>query len=187
MSGSKYRRPDRATGPDWPADDAAALSWWLREGGAEELGRSVNKWLAVIDNASLKIWGARTNEGRRAFREVALQAINIGRDSGVIPKAVAAEKEIHARMAYVRGSDADNISRSDEMAAVIDVFLASIPMDLAAAETSALSWRNAPAPVIKSLRNIKTWLKLIEPGIEYTTPDYRTLLNGWFDLMPMLP
>ena len=72
------------SGPDWPRGDAAALKWWLEEGGEEKLGQNVNKWLGVIDHASLRIWGAATSAERRAFHDTALAAI---RQAGVLVRS----------------------------------------------------------------------------------------------------
>ena len=68
-----------------------------------------------------------------------------------------------------------------------EVFLASVPMDSPTARATARCWQDAPISDIRSLRNVKTWLKLIEPGVEYLAEDQRASLSGWLKLLPMLP
>jgi hypothetical protein len=157
--------------PDWPADDPAALRWWLEEGGWEKLDRNLNAWLGVIFHAASRIWGSPTGAEREAFRDVALSAIDAGRRIGVLPEAVCAEKEIYARMCYLRNSRAGLTWRRREMARIADVFLGSFAMDIGVARDKVLAWREEPVSVIKSLRETKNLLKLMEPGIGYLDND----------------
>jgi hypothetical protein len=174
--------------PEWPMDDPASLMWWLEEGGAERLGRDVNKWLGVIFHASFMIRDASSAPERKAFRDVALAATVAGRRVGGLRDNVYTEKIIYIRMSYIRYSDEDLAWRRSEMDRVLDCFLESLPMDVASARDKSRNWwREQPVSVIKSLREIKTLLKLMASGAEYLADDRREILEEWFSILPLLP
>jgi hypothetical protein len=187
MSENNESASTNAHGTSWPMDDAASLSWWLEEGGWRILGRNANKWLGVIDYAALQVRGAATSAERVAFRDVALEAIVIGRNSGILPAGIAAEKEIHARMAYIRDPSCHISARQKEMTKVVEAFCASAPMSLGDAQREAQTWPTPSPAIIKSLRNVKSCLKLMEPGIEYLDDERQALLGRWLELLPILP
>lgn len=180
--------------PEWPTDDPAALMSWLEEGGVEALGRNVNAWLGVIFYASSQILAEWSAPERRAFRDAALAAIDAGRRAGALPQRVWVEKEIYARMSYIRASTETLPCLRAEMARVLDTFLSSLPMDIAAARERSIDWRDHPerwgeqdVKDISALRNTKTLLHLIEPGTEFLSPDQRAILQPWQDISGLLP
>jgi hypothetical protein len=80
------------------------------------------------------------------------------------------------------------------MARVLDTFLSSLPMDVAAARERSIDWRDHPerwseqdVKDISALRNTKTLLHLIEPGAEFLSPDQRAILQPWQDISGLLP
>jgi hypothetical protein len=173
--------------PRWPTGDPAALIWWLEEGGQAQFGRNLNKWLGLLHYTSSQIWSVSSSSDRKKFREAALTALEAGRNSGAIPSDVYTEQEIYIRMSYFRNSD-DSLSwRKTEMEQIVDIFIRSIPMDITSAREKCKLWRNQPISVIKSLRNAKNLLALIEPGISLLDGDKSTLLMDWLKIRPQLP
>lgn len=180
--------------PEWPTDDPAALMWWLEEGGIETLGRDVNAWIGLIFYASSRISAELSPAERRAFRDAALAAIDAGRRVGTLPQRVCVEKEIYARMSYIRASTEALPWLSAEMARVLDIFLRSLPMDVTAARERSIDWRNHPerwgkqdVHDIIALRDIKMLLHLIEPGTKLLSPSQRAILEEWQSLSGLLP
>ena len=189
---SSRRRGESGAGPgvepEWPMGDPASLMWWLEEGGAERLGRDMNKWLGVIFYASSMIRDASNAAERKAFRDVALAATAAGRRVGGLRDNVYTEKMIYIRMSYIRNSDEDLAWRRSEMDRVLDCFLVSLPMDIASARDKSRNWwEEQPNSVIKSLRQIKTLLKLMRPGGQYLADDRREILEEWLSILPLLP
>ena len=169
-------------------DDPASLMWWLEEGGAERLGRDMNKWLGVIFYASSMIRDAFSAAERKAFRDVALAAAAAGWRMGALRDNVYTEKMIYIRMSYIRTSDEDLAWRRSEMGRVLDCFLESLPMDIASARDKSRNWwERQPNSVILSLRQTKTLLKLMQPGAEYLADDRREILEEWLSIRPLLP
>jgi len=175
------------TGPDWPADDAAALAWWLEEGGKERLGRDTNKWIGVIDYAALRIRGSETPEDRKAFRDLAVVATDAGWAQKALPRKVYVEKQIYARMSYVRLEDAAISWRRDEMARIFDLFLQQIPIIIESAREKSKNWQERPVTIVIALREIKTLLGLMNPGVEYLDGERADLLAEWLKIRPLLP
>jgi hypothetical protein len=174
-------------GPDWPADDAAALGWWLEEGGKERLGRDTNRWIGVIDHAALRVRGSQTPEERKAFRDLAVAATDAGWAQKAIPRKVYAEKQIHARMSYIRLDDADISWRRDEMARILDLFLQQVPIIIESAREKSKNWQERPVAIIAALREIKTLLGLMSSGAEYLDGERAELLAEWLKIRPLLP
>lgn len=177
----------RGREPEWPTGDPVALQWWLEEGGTEKLGSNMNAWLGVISHASSRIWGASSGEECRAFRDVALAAIDAGRRMGALSPSVSTEKEIYVRMSYLRNSAESLTWRRNEMSGIADVFFGSLQLDIDAVRDKSRTWREEPVSVVKSLREIKTILKLIEPGIGYLAPDSAKRVDEWLKIRPLLP
>lgn len=180
--------------PEWPTDDPAALVWWLEEGGVKALGRDVNAWIGVIFYASSRISAELSAAERRAFRDAALAAIDAGRRAGALPQRVYVEKEIYARMSYIRVATETLPRLRAEMTLVLDTFLSSLPMDVAAAREKSIDWRDHPerwgeqdVQDIIALRDIKMLLRLIEPGTELLSPGQRAILQEWHDIKGLLP
>jgi hypothetical protein len=122
---------------------------------------------------------------RRAFRDAALAAIDAGRRVGVLPQRAFIEKEVYARMSYIRISTETLPWLSAEMARVLDTFLRSLPMDVAAARERSAGWREHPegwsehdVHDIIALRDVKTLLHLIEPGTKVLSTDRRAILEN---------
>jgi hypothetical protein len=173
---------------EWPVGDGPdALRWWFEEDGESKLGSNLNKWLGFISYASSLIWSTPDETDRRAFREVALAAIEEGRRAKAIPDRLAIEREIYARMSYLRNSDASAAWQREEMGCVLDIFTRSLPMDIGCARNIVKSWRDQPVSVVKSLRFIKNLLGLMEPGECYLGDDVPAVLQDWLDLRPELP
>jgi hypothetical protein len=172
---------------EWPQGDPAALMWWLEEGGAQRLGRNTNKWLGVIFYASSMIRNTPDAAERRAYRDVALAAIEMGQRTGGLSEDMRVEKVIYARMSYIRASEEGPEWRRGEMGRVAETFLDWVPMDIETARSKSEIWMEQPLDVVKSLRRIKTLLKLMQPGVAYLTGDLRQTLNEWLSLAPLLP
>jgi hypothetical protein len=100
---------------------------------------------------------------------------------------VCAEKTIYIWMSYIRTSGEDGETRRREMTDVLNVFLEWLPMDIGSARGKSGTWRDQRIEVIKSLRNIKTFLNLMEPGAAYLAPDEREVLDEWLGIRPALP
>jgi hypothetical protein len=173
--------------PEWPMGDPATLMYWLEEGGAERLGRDLNRWLGVIFYASSAIWHDSTDADRRAFRDVALEAIAAGRRVGGIPADVGIEKEIYSRMSYLRNSAESLDWRRSEMARILNMFVNSAPMDISDTRAKARTWHHQPVSVIKSLRQVKVLLTLMEPGLQYLDTAGHGTLREWLDAVAELP
>lgn len=180
--------------PEWPTDDPAALMWWLEEGGVEALGRRANAWIGLISYASLQISAELSAAERQAFRDVAIAAIDAGRRVGALPRSVCVEKEIYARMSYIRVSTETVPRLRAEMDLVLDTFLSSLPMDVAAARERSIDWRDHPerwgeqdVQDIVALRAVKMLLRLIEPGTELLSPGRRAILQEWQNISGLLP
>jgi hypothetical protein len=175
------------TGPDWPTDGAAALALWLEEGGTERLGRDANKWIGLIDYASLRVRGSETPGERRAFRDLAVAATDAGWVRKGLPRSVYAEKQIHARMIYLRLDDVDVSWRRDEMARIFDLFLQQVPLIIESARERTKNWQERPATLVAGLREIKTLLGLMSSGAEYLDRERANLLGEWLKVRPLLP
>lgn len=165
----------------------SALMQWLNEGGTETLGREANRWISLIFYASWMIREAVNAAERKAFRDVALAAADAGRRMGALPASMYLERVIYIRMSYLRTSDEDPAWQYQEMGHVLNIFLDSLPMDLVSARAKSQAWRGQPIQVIKSLRNIKNLLRLMEPGSAYLGDDQRETLEEWLRIRPELP
>lgn len=176
-----------STGSDWPTGDAAALAFWLDEGGRERLGRDPNKWIGLIDYVSLQIRGAETPEERRAFRDLAVAATDAGLAQRGLPRSVYVEKQFHARIGYLRLDDTDLSWRREEMARIFDLFRLQAPVIIESAREKSKNWQERPATIIVALREIKTLLGLMSFGTDYLDGERADLLEEWLKIRPLLP
>lgn len=173
---------DLDAGPDWPTGDAAALTFWLEEERKERLGREPNKWIGVIDYASLQIRGSETPGERRAFRDLAVAAADAGWAQRGLPRSVYVEKQIHARITYIRLDDADASWRRDEMAQIFDLCRQQVPLVMESAHEKSKDWQERPATIVAALREIKTLLGLMSFGAEYLDGERANLLEEWLKI-----
>lgn len=149
---------------------------------------TVDRYLPATGLISSYEDSASSAAERKAFRDVALAVTVAGRRVGGLRDKVYTEKMIYIRMSYIRNSDEDLAWRRSEMDRVLDCFLESLPMDTASARDKSRNWwEQQPVSVIKSLREVKTLLKLMEPGAGYLADDRREILEEWLSVLPLLP
>jgi hypothetical protein len=174
--------------PDWPADDAAALGGWLKERGRDRLGRNTNAWLGLIFQASLHSgFPDISPEERKAFRDVAVAAVDEGWACQALPRDVYAEKQILVRMSYLRQDGVDAAWRQDEMTQVFDFFLEQVPLIMDTYREKSGNWQRKPVFIILAMRRIKTLLGLMSDGTQYLDGERASLFEEWVKIRPFLP
>jgi hypothetical protein len=161
--------------------------WWLDEQGEEALSNDVNKWIGVIDYASLRIRASSTPGERKEFRDVAIAATSAGWNLRALPRKIYAEKQIYIRMSYIRSGGLDVPRKRQEMEQVMDFFLEQAPLIMESAREKSANWKERPSSIIVALREIKMLLGIMSAGAELLDDDRRKLLTEWLKIRPLLP